>query len=437
VAPLKILQVSRSNVGGGAERVALELHRQYRLVGHEAVLAVGHATSSVSAGVIEMNTPGLSWSAHSSAVSHGWPRLARMARAAATPGVALDVLQGREDFRFPATAGLADITGSPFDVAHLHNLHGGYFDLRELPALSRRFPIVVTPHDMWLATGHCAHSLGCDRWLVACGSCPHLRVYPALLRDGTAGNLRRKRDIYARSSLRFGVPSRWLASILERSAVAPAIEELRVIPNGIDLTVFRPGDRSAARRRLGVADAELVLVFAAQGIRTNDFKDYSTFDGALSLLSGTEGKSITVFALGADTERTATRGRVTIREVGFQPTRVMVEHFRAADLYVHAARAETFPLAILESLACGVPVIASAVGGIPEQITSRTGILVPPEDPGALAVAISLLEDDPERRMRMGIDAAAYAEQEFSVQRQSRAYLEWFTELIANPLPCK
>jgi glycosyltransferase involved in cell wall biosynthesis len=437
VEPLRILQVSRSNAGGGAERVALQLHRRYKLAGHEAVLAVGHATGSDSAGVIEMKTPGLSWTAHAYAVRHGRPRLARLARAAATPGVALDALQGREDFRFPATVGLPDVTGSPFDVAHLHNLHGGYFDLRELPSLSRRFPIVVTPHDMWLATGHCAHSLGCDRWLVACGSCPHLRVYPALLRDGTAENLRRKRDIYARSSLRFGVPSRWLASILERSAVAPAIEELRVIPNGIDLTVFRPGDRSAARRRLGVPDTELVLVFAAQGARTNDFKDYSTFDGALNRLGASDGGLITAFALGADRDRTVRRGRLTLREVRFQPTHGVVEHLHAADVYVHAARAETFPLTILESLACGVPVIASAVGGVPEQINSRIGILVRPGDPEALAAAITVLEDDVERRTRMAVDAAAHAEQQFSLQRQSAAYLDWFTELIAKPPPAE
>jgi glycosyltransferase involved in cell wall biosynthesis len=435
VEPVRILQVSRSNAGGGAERVALELHRQYKLAGHDAVFAVGHAAGPVSTEVVEMKTPGLSWSAHASAVRHDRPRLARVARAAATPGVALDALLGREDFRFPSTKSLPDITGSPFDVAHLHNLHGGYFDLKELPTLSRRLPIVVTPHDMWLATGHCAHSLGCDRWLVACGSCPHLRVYPALLRDGTAENLRRKRDIYARSSLRFGVPSRWLASILERSVVASAIEELRVIPNGIDLTVFRPGDSSAARRRLGVTDTEFVLVFAAQGIRTNDFKDYSTFDTALRRLGCRDGRSLTVFVLGADADRTLVRGRVTVREIRFQPSRGVVEHLRAADLYVHAARAETFPLAILESLACGVPVIASDVGGVPEQITSRTGILVPPGDPEALAAAISVLEDDPDRRTRMGIDAAAHAEQQFSLQRQSAAYLDWFAELMGRPPP--
>ncbi len=126
------------------------------------------------------------------------------------------------------------------------------------------------------------------------------------------------------------------------------------------------------------------------------------------------------------------RGRVTVREVRLLPPNGVVEYLRAADLYVHAARAETFPLTILESLACGVPVVASAVGGVPEQVTSQTGILVEPGDPEALAVAISMLEDDPERRTRMGVAAARYAEEHYSLQRQSAAYLGWFAELIES-----
>ncbi len=160
----------RSNVGGGAERVALELHRLYKLAGHDAILRVGHASGPLEAGVSEMENRGLAWSAHGEASRRGHPRLARLARAADDPGVAIDAVLGREDFRFPATARLADVPGPPFELADLHNLHGGYFDLRELAALSHRLPVVVTPHDMWLATGHGAESRA------SAGSPPAARV---------------------------------------------------------------------------------------------------------------------------------------------------------------------------------------------------------------------------------------------------------------------
>ena len=59
---------------------------------------------------------------------------------------------------------LPDFGGPAADVLHLHNLHGGYFDLRHLPRLSPRLPVVVTLHDTWLTSGHCAYTLECERW---------------------------------------------------------------------------------------------------------------------------------------------------------------------------------------------------------------------------------------------------------------------------------
>jgi glycosyltransferase involved in cell wall biosynthesis len=77
----------------------------------------------------------------------------------------------------------------------------------------------------------------------------------------------------------------------------------------------------------------------------------------------------------------------------------LVELLPLADLFVLPSETESFGLAALEALACGVPVVATAVGGIPEVVRDgETGLLVPPEDPAALARAIeSLLADEPRR----------------------------------------
>ena len=73
--------------------------------------------------------------------------------------------------------------------------------------------------------------------------------------------------------------------------------------------------------------------------------------------------------------------------------------------------------------------IASRVGGIPEQLTDETGVLVEPGDPQGLAAAISELLDDPDRRARMGEAAAADARARFSLDRQVDAYLDLYAEL--------
>jgi glycosyltransferase involved in cell wall biosynthesis len=88
---------------------------------------------------------------------------------------------------------------------------------------------------------------------------------------------------------------------------------------------------------------------------------------------------------------------------------------RGLDVLVHPARRDPFPLALLEGMALGRPIVASAVGGIPEMLAhDETGVLVPPDDPAALAEAVLGLLRDPVRRARLGAAARASLERRFS-----------------------
>src|SRR5262245_59012697 len=111
----------------------------------------------------------------------------------------LQIRCGYEDFNFPASWHLLDLPPERPDILHCHNLHGSYFDLRALPWLSQQVPVVLTLHDAWLLSGHCAHSFDCQRWQTGCGQCPDLAIPPAIRRDATAYNWRRKRDVYTKS----------------------------------------------------------------------------------------------------------------------------------------------------------------------------------------------------------------------------------------------
>jgi glycosyltransferase involved in cell wall biosynthesis len=403
---VRILQISTADRGGGAEAVALSLHRGLRESGHDAVLAVGYRRTD-EAGVVEIGGAG-----------------SRKSRALGDPGVLLDVLRGHEDFRFPASHRVLELAPWTPDVVHVHNLHGGYFDLRVLPDLARRTRLVATLHDAWLLTGHCAHPFDSDGWLRGCGNCPHLDTYPALRRDGTAFNLARKRSIYAGLALTAVTPSRWLMDMVERSVLAPAAARREVIPNGVDLEVFRPGEPGPAR------DLPL-LVFAAQGGRGNQFKDFPTLRDALGRLA----VDVEAVALGDPAPGEERVGRAVVRSLGAVEPVEVASRLRAADLYVHPSRADTFPSGVLEALACGTPVVASRVGGIPEQVGDDTGVLVEPGDPAALAAAISSLLVDPERRARMGRAAAADARERFSLDRHLGAYLDLYAAADGVPSP--
>src|SRR5262249_34680042 len=173
------------------------------------------------------------------------------------------------------------------EVLHCHNLHGNYFDLTVLPWLSSQMPVLLTAHDAWLTTGHCAHSLGCERWLNGCGQCPDLTIYPRIWRDGTATNWESKRKIYSNSRVWISAPSRWLIDRIETSMLRPAALGMRVIPNGIDLTLFKPENREAAREKLRLPIDADVLVFSAIRRKTDAWRGYTTIQNALRQLGST------------------------------------------------------------------------------------------------------------------------------------------------------
>lgn len=432
---LGILQVNAVDRGGGAEAAALALHRAFLGLGHQSRLGVGRIREG-GPGIFRIEQGrGLGWRLHELLDGAMRFRAARLARAFAEPGTALDAFRGHEDFRFPGAHRLLD-DRAYLDILHFHNLHGGYFDLRALPLLAARVSTVTTLHDAWMLTGHCAHPFDCERWTSACGACPYLDTYPALRRDGTAFNLRRKAAIYEATSISVVTPSRWLMDMVDRSVLAPAAVKRQVIPNGVDLHAFHPHDRHEARSSLGIDDGVLLLVAASQGGQSSPFRDARTFTGALERLGGADGEPVHVVALGEADDSVMNMGRVTLRGVRRVAAEMLRPWLSAADVYVHAARADTFPTSVLEALACGVPVVASSVGGIPEQVRALgddpepTGVLVAPGDPTALALALDRLLGDVALRRRLGGNAAVDAKRRFSLDDQVTAYLQLYEELV-------
>ena len=213
---------------------------------------------------------------------------------------------------------------------------------------------------------------------------------------------------------------------VDQSMLKPGVMASRVIPNGVDLKVFHLADRASAREDLGLPSDANILLFAANGIRKNVWKDYRTLQSALAEIAKS-GAKVLCIALGeaAPTERI---GDVEIQFVPYQkdPERV-ARHYQAADLYIHPARVDTFPTTVLEALACGTPVVASAVGGIPEQvIEGRTGFLVPVGDARAMAGRVLDLLADEGLRVRMGQEAAEDAARRFGLERMVREYLAFY-----------
>ena len=445
-------------IGGGAERIALTLHLGLLARGRQSWLAVTDGQVNVPQALcVDMRrTTGylptgialaariLAATPERTKIAH---RLERRLRMSPTPQSLVAWLLGHEDFDFALTPDLVSAPPSRPDIIHLHNLHGGYFDLREVPSLARSTTVAVTLHDEWLMTGHCAYTLGCERWRQGCGGCPHLDTYPAVRRDATARNLRVKKAILRGTRLHVSAPSAWLLGRARESVLSEAAATWTVIPNGVDQTVFHPLDRGIARRRFNTDDSAFVAVFVANRPRTNPFKDYETVIKALRTAANRlPGRQMEAWVVG-DEWPTETHGRIRVRHIPFQSDPVhMAEILSAADLLAHAAHSDNYPTTILEAQSCGLPVVATAVGGIPEQLIAldgstapslrstagpqkATGILVKPGDADAMAGAVVRLAADVGLRSTIAANAREHAAAFFGLERQLDATVGWYEDM--------
>jgi glycosyltransferase involved in cell wall biosynthesis len=414
-----ILQVSTSDGNGGAENVAKQLAAKYREQGHNSWLAVGRKESH-DPNVFQIDNE-----------NKAYRRFDGLAKRFLAHRL------GRECFYFPGTAHILEQLPTKPDIIHCHNLHGDYFDLRELPNFNLETPIMLTLHDAWLLAGHCAHSFECNRWQMGCGKCPRLDIYPSMERDATAENIKKKHDIFSRCRLYVTSPSKWLLNKATHSILKEAIIDSQVIPNGINTSIFKPANKQKAKEELAtkltINKDDIILIFAANGIRNNVFKDYKTLRAAITKTQKTLNQNVVFIALGEDAPKEVIDG-ATIYFVPFEKDPVQVaKYYQAADVYLHAAHAEVWGLTIGEALACGVPVVATAVGGIPEQVKDGiNGYLVAHEDSDEMAKCVVHLVNNNELRETMSKNATTLIQQNFTIDMQVSRYLKFYDKIIQH-----
>jgi glycosyltransferase involved in cell wall biosynthesis len=219
---------------------------------------------------------------------------------------------------------------------------------------------------------------------------------------------------------------------VHRSSLRAAVVESRVIPHGVDLEVFKPGNRALARHTLGLPQKGFVALFVAYNARASRFKDYQTIAAAVQSAAPRLSDHEVTFVYLGGTGTDVRQGHVSTKFVPYQTDiSAVVRYYQAADVYLHAAHADTFPNVVLEALACGTPVIATAVGGVSEQVDDgETGYLVPEGDSVAMSDRIVQLCLDPDLRLRMSAAAIGVARQRFDLEDTVTAYLDLYTHAL-------
>lgn len=208
-----------------------------------------------------------------------------------------------------------------------------------------------------------------------------------------------------------------------------AASKIHLISNGIDAHEFSGADvdRKQARDRLGISQDALVLSVVAN---LQSYKGHADLLHALQLVHDRLPAGWVLLAPGRDVDGNLDRMRRLSNELGLSTcTRFLGERndiaviLRAADIHVSASHTEGFPNNILEAMCASLPVIATAVGGVPEMIIhGQTGLLVPVENHEEMARALQRLACEPEQRRAMGQAGRSRIVSSYSVERSVDAF---------------
>lgn len=315
------------------------------------------------------------------------------------------------------------------DVVQLYNTHGGYLAHRLLPRIARGRPVVWRLSDMWAVTGHCAYAGACDRWLSGCGACPDVTTYPAIGRDTTAWLWRQKRDVYEQLSLTVVAPSSWTEEVARRAPLF-AGRAVHRIPNGLNLEIFRPHDRGAARAFLGVPQDYTAVLFAPHVAVGNERKGSDTLARILAQLGPRRETVILIAGVGG--KEWVGKVPQTVVPLGYlQDDRLIAMANAAADIVVAPSKVENLPNSVIEALACARPVVAFDAGGMRDAVRDgETGRLVPIGNVDAFANALAALLDDAAMREAMGARGLDIAKREFCAERQGERFEALYRSLL-------
>jgi len=314
------------------------------------------------------------------------------------------------------------------EVVNLHWINAGFLSLGTIGRIPG--PVVWTLHDMWPFTGICHYSDGCLKFRDACGACPLLGSDRLL--DLSRWNLRRKRKNLSKLELTIAAPSRWIADQARRSRLFGHLP-ITVIPNGIDLDVFRPMPRTIARDLLHITGDKKILLFGGAHALKDRRKGAYFLSRALEVLKEkTPQAPWQVVVFGTEVPESTLPFHYETRYLGYiQDERLMAQVYAAADIYVTPPTQENLANTVMEALACGTPVVTFDVGGMNEMVSHKNnGYLARSQDVKDLALGIQWTLDSDKRLKRLSKEARDSAVRKFDIIDSARNYHLLYEQMV-------
>lgn len=254
------------------------------------------------------------------------------------------------------------------DIIHLHWVQNSFLTLRSLKKLqSLNKPIIWTLHDMWAFTGGCHYNVDCRKFETSCSECPQLKN--TSIADFSKSTFKEKQLIYSAKNI-IVTPSNWLAKEAKISTLLKN-NKVSVIPYNINFDLFKPIEKNIAKENFGIDTSKKVILFVSMNIE-DQRKGFEYFKKSIIELENTienwtNDYEILAIGRNSDVKHFNTKIHYTGRLSNIEKISMA---YAAADVFVAPSTQDNLPNTVIESLACGTPVVAFNIGGMPDMIDS-------------------------------------------------------------------
>jgi glycosyltransferase involved in cell wall biosynthesis len=222
-------------------------------------------------------------------------------------------------------------------------------------------------------------------------------------------------------------PSKWLGDMAKKSPFFSG-RKIEVIPNCLDLDLFKPHDKMAARLKLGLPLNKTLILFGAVEATSVSYKGYDLLIEALFKLPYHSNKPFHFVVFGSKGDsRSLPYGVTFLGALNCEADISSV--YQACDVFVTPSKQDNFPSTVLESLACGVPVVGFDVGGIPEMVDhKKCGYIAKCFDADDFAKGVAWIFSSGEYK-NLSQNARTKALENYSPQAISKRYIDLYKSI--------
>lgn len=277
------------------------------------------------------------------------------------------------------------------DIIYIHWINHGFLSIKEVAEIFRLGrPVFWFFHDMWPITGGCHHSFDCVKYMDSCNACPILQKHSSE-NDISCKIFQYKLKLWLQyNNLHIITPSNWLSKCTQSSRLfGNGRLSINVIPNTIDPHIFFPKENMFCREYFSLSKSKKIILFGAHLAVNNPYKGWNYMHKALQNLKHRD--DVVAVILGSKVNQDIINS-IPIPVVNIEPISdesILSMLYSAVDVFVSPSLADNFPNTIVESMACGTPVVGFNVGGIPDLIKHKvTGYLAEYKNANDLSVGI-------------------------------------------------